>query len=54
MVRRQIRAVPVVGEKLDFLGLITSGDAIKHLLPGRMTGENAAKGGTGGPPLERS
>lgn len=50
MVRRQIRAVPVVGEKLDFLGLITSGDAIKHLLPGRMTGENAAKGGTGGPP----
>jgi CBS domain-containing protein len=38
MVRRGIRAVPVVGEKLDFLGLITSVDAIRHLLPGQMTG----------------
>jgi CBS domain-containing protein len=38
MVRRGIRAVPVVGEKLDFLGLITSVDAIRHLLPAQMTG----------------
>ena len=38
MVRRGIRAVPVVGEKLDLLGLITSVDAIRHLLPGQMTG----------------
>jgi predicted transcriptional regulator len=38
MVRRGLRAVPVVGEKLEFLGLISSGDAIRHLLPGRVTG----------------
>ncbi len=43
MVRRGVRAVPVVGEKLDFLGLITSGDAIRHLLPDRMTGAKDAK-----------
>lgn len=42
MVRRSIRAVPVVGEKLDFLGLITSVDAIRHLLPGQMTGTRDA------------
>lgn len=38
MVRQGLRAVPVVGEKLDFLGLITSGDAIRYLLPERLTG----------------
>ena len=38
MVRQGIRAVPVVGEKLDFLGLITAGDAIRYLLPDRLTG----------------
>lgn len=43
MVRRGVRAVPVVGEKLDFLGLITSGDAMRHLLPGRMTGARNAE-----------
>jgi CBS domain-containing protein len=42
MVRQAVRAVPVVGEKLEFLGLITSADAIRYLLPERMTG---AKGG---------
>jgi len=36
MVRRGLRAVPVVGEKLEFLGLITSGDAIRHFLPERL------------------
>jgi len=43
MVRRGLRAVPVVGEKLEFLGLITSADAIRYLLPERMSrgrGEN--------------
>jgi len=45
MVRQGIRAVPVVGEKLDFLGLITSGDAIRNLLPGRITGATEAKEG---------
>ncbi|MGW8268616.1 MAG: CBS domain-containing protein [Longimicrobiales bacterium] len=38
MVRQGLRAVPVVGEKLEFLGLITSGDAIRFLLPERLTG----------------
>lgn len=45
MIRRGIRAVPVVGEKLDFLGLITSGDAIRNLLPGRITGATEAMEG---------
>ena len=39
MVRRGLRAVPVVGEKYEVLGIITSGDALKHLLPRRMSGE---------------
>ena len=37
MVRRGLRAVPVVGEKHEFLGLITSGDAIRYLLPERIS-----------------
>jgi len=37
MVRRGLRAVPVVGEKLEFLGLITSSDAIRYLLPERLS-----------------
>lgn len=44
MVRQGISAVPVVGEKLDFLGLITSSDAIKNLLPERITGRMEGKG----------
>ena len=43
MVRQGIRAVPVVGEKLDFLGLITSEEAIRHLLPERITGSGEGK-----------
>jgi CBS domain-containing protein len=39
MVRRGLQAVPVVGgDKLDFRGLITSADAIRYLLPERLTG----------------
>jgi CBS domain-containing protein len=38
MVRRGIRAVPVVGEKLEFLGLLTASDAIRYLAPERLTG----------------
>jgi CBS domain-containing protein len=45
MVRQGIRAVPVVGEKLDFLGLITSADALRDLLPGRMTGAKEGREG---------
>jgi CBS domain-containing protein len=43
MVRQGLSAVPVVGEKLDFLGLITSADAIKNLLPDRITGGTEGK-----------
>jgi CBS domain-containing protein len=43
MVRRGIRAVPVVGEKLEFLGLITSADAIRFLIPERLSGTRGEK-----------
>jgi len=43
MVRQGLRAVPVVGEKLDFLGLITSGDTIRYLLPERLTGTDEGR-----------
>jgi len=43
MVRQGIRAVPVVGDKLEFLGLITSGDAIRYLVPERSTGATGPK-----------
>jgi len=40
MVRRETRAVPVVGEQYEVLGIITSGDALGHLLhKGRPGGE---------------
>jgi len=39
MVRREVRAVPVVGENYEVLGIITAGDAIKHLLPRFRLGE---------------
>ncbi len=32
MVRRELRAVPVVGEDYEFLGVITTGDAMKELV----------------------
>ena len=32
MVRRELQAVPVVGEDYEFLGVITSGDAMKELV----------------------
>ncbi len=32
MVRRKIRAVPVVGERYEVLGILTSGDALTHLI----------------------
>lgn len=35
MVRRKLHAVPVVGQSLEVLGIISAGDALKHLLPGR-------------------
>ena len=35
IVRRGLRAVPVVGERYEVLGLITAGDVFEHLLPRR-------------------
>lgn len=40
MVRRHLRAVPVVGERLEVLGIITNGDILSHLLPRRRAGED--------------
>lgn len=39
IVRRGLHAVPVVGENHEVLGIITSGDALAHLLPRRVGGE---------------
>lgn len=39
VVRRGLHAVPVVGENHEVLGIITSGDALAHLLPRRVGGE---------------
>jgi CBS domain-containing protein len=38
MVRQGVRSVPVVGEKLEFLGLITTSDAIRYLVPEHLRG----------------
>lgn len=32
MVRREVRAIPVVGESFEVLGIITSGDALEQVL----------------------
>jgi CBS domain-containing protein len=45
MVRRRLRAVQVVGENYEVLGIVTVGDALKHLLPRPRAGEEAARGG---------
>ena len=43
MTRQGIREVPVVGEKHEFLGLITSVDAIRYLVPERLSGDRGTK-----------
>jgi len=43
MVRQGLGAVPVVGEKLEFLGLITSAEAIRYMVPERLTGAQEAR-----------
>jgi CBS domain-containing protein len=45
MVRRGLRAVPVVGESYEVLGIVTVGDALKHLLPRQRAAEEGARGG---------
>jgi CBS domain-containing protein len=49
IVRRGLRAVPVVGARYELLGVVSAGDALKHLLPwGRAEAEGDAEGpGTG-------
>lgn len=39
MVRRSVRALPVVGEGFEVLGIITSGDALDHVLRDRPSEE---------------
>jgi CBS domain-containing protein len=43
MVRRELRAVPVVGESYEVLGIVTVGDALKHLIPRARGGDESAK-----------
>jgi CBS domain-containing protein len=45
MVRRGLRAVPVVGESYEVLGIITVGDALRHLLPRPRAGEESPRAG---------
>jgi len=40
MTRRGVRAVPVVGEQYEVLGILTSGDALGHLLSARRKDED--------------
>ncbi len=39
MVRRGLKSVPVVGEDYEFLGIITTGDAMKHVVAKTQTEE---------------
>lgn len=48
MVRREVRTVPVVGEKYEVLGIITVGDAIKHILPRFRVAEGEPPAGADG------
>ena len=44
MVQRGLRAVPVVGDRSEVLGLITVGDALQELLPRRGAGPQTNPG----------
>ncbi len=48
IVRRGLRAVPVVGDRYEVLGVITAGDALEHILPrGRSLGTEPEPGRPG-------
>lgn len=49
-VRRGLKAVPVVGENYEVLGMITAGEALKYLLQRRRSGEGESSGAPGGTP----
>lgn len=40
MIRRGLHAVPVVGEDYEVLGVITAGDALRHLVPHTRSGRD--------------
>jgi CBS domain-containing protein len=54
IVRRRLRVVPIVGDRYEVLGLITAGDALRHL-PSRqhLTGNEAEPGDQDGPVCAR-
>ena len=47
MVRRELRALPVVGENFEVLGIITSGDALGQVLLERPAGDDGESTGEG-------
>lgn len=51
MVDKGLGTLPVVGEKFEVLGIITSADALKHLLSRRMTGDGESDAVSGHRPL---
>ena len=46
MVRRGLTSVPVVGEDYEFLGIITTGDAMKHVVTKTQNEESGDSGGS--------
>jgi len=44
MVRRGVHAIPVVGERYEVLGILTSGDALAHMLSAARRREDQGKG----------
>jgi CBS domain-containing protein len=47
MVRRGARAIPVVGEQYEVLGIITTGDALREVIRDGSTEESGAEAGDG-------
>jgi len=43
MLRREVSAVPVVGASHELLGVVTAGDVLPHILPGRDSGNSAGR-----------
>jgi CBS domain-containing protein len=43
MLRRGVSAVPVVGSSHELLGVVTAGDVLPHILPGRESGNSAGR-----------
>ncbi len=54
MVRRHLDVLPVVGDGLQVLGVITSGDILKHVLPTKIRPAPGGPTGSGEPRTARS